>query len=66
MIRDIHGTQSRRQGGDLRARWKQVIYDVTGIDRDIERLIDVLRERRGISREEASVELLHQLSVATP
>jgi hypothetical protein len=46
-------------------RWTQVLYDVNGIDADIEKLMRQFREKHGYSREVASSELVRRLSFAT-
>ena len=46
-------------------RWARLICDdVTGIDRDIEMLLDGLRERHGYTLEKANAELVRRLSFA--
>jgi hypothetical protein len=47
-------------------RWARLICDdETGIDRDIEMLLGVLRERHGCTLAEANTELVRSLSFAS-
>jgi hypothetical protein len=63
MNRDVTRSASQKQAAPER-RWTRVVYDVTGIDGDIERVLGVLQKKHGYTRERANADLLRRLSFA--
>jgi len=47
---------------DGKARWAMLVEDVSGIDGDIERLVQLYQAKHGYSRHQASAELVQRLS----
>jgi hypothetical protein len=64
MTRTTTGPSARSIDAAKR-RWTAVTYDDTlGIDRDIDTLLRSVQKTHGISRRQASVELVRQLSLS--
>jgi len=63
MIKPSHIFKARRAP---EGQWAGLIYhDGTGVDRDLETLLGLLRERHGFTLEEANTELVRRLSFAS-
>jgi uncharacterized protein YjbJ (UPF0337 family) len=66
MSRNTVSCKRKQARVDVNRRWVKLTYnDVTGIDGDIERLIELLQEKHGYTRDRASAELVRRLSLTT-